>query len=201
MQIYLTIIHSKRKSILLQIREDLSVEVRAPLRMSDSDIKKFVSDHGEWISRNIQKVREHERRCESLTTFTEEEIRQLKSAAGEYIPSRVRHYSELMGVTFSSVSIRMQKTLWGSCSSSGRLSFNCLLMKAPAEVIDYVVVHELSHRKHMNHSDAFWALVEKYCPSYRENRRWLRTSGALLMRMSGKMKRDFNCNGKLFMLI
>ena len=82
-----------------------------------------------------------------------------------------------MGVTYGRITIRNQRTLWGSCSSRGNLNFNCLLMKTPVEIQDYVIVHELAHRKHMDHSPAFWAEVEKVVPDYRERRKWLRRNG------------------------
>ena len=107
-----------------------------------------------------------------------------KSILGEFT-ERVNHFCKVMDVTVGSITIRNQKTRWGSCSSKGNLNFNCLLMLTPPEVIDYVVVHELCHRKEMNHSGAFWAEVEKVIPSYKEQVKWLKENGGKII---GRMK-------------
>ena len=91
------------------------------------------------------------------------------------------YFAPRIGVSYGRISIRHQKTKWGSCSSKGNLNFNCLLMLAPEEVRDYVVVHELCHRKQMNHSEVFWAEVERALPNYRDARKWLKTHGRELM--------------------
>ena len=83
-----------------------------------------------------------------------------------HIPERVRHYAPLVGVSFGRITIRNQRSLWGSCSAKGNLNFNCLLMLTPPEVIDSVIVHELCHRKEMNHSKAFYAEVRRVFPDY-----------------------------------
>lgn len=97
------------------------------------------------------------------------------------IPQRVRKYAPIVGVDYGRITIRMQKSRWGSCSSKGNLNFNCLLMAMPEEIRDYVVVHELCHRKQMNHSDKFWAEVEAVLPDYKEKRKWLRDNGEKIM--------------------
>ena len=97
------------------------------------------------------------------------------------IPERVRFYAPVVGVTYGRITIRNQRTRWGSCSAKGNLNFNCLLMKAPPEVLDYVVVHELCHRLEMNHSPRFWAQVERVLPDYKVSRKWLREHGNELM--------------------
>ena len=107
----------------------------------------------------------------------------LKKKARAHIPARVKYYAGVMGVTYGSIHIRAQRTRWGSCTSTGNLNFNCLLMLAPPEVCDYVVVHELSHRRHMNHSAAFWAEVRKYMPDYRKHQKWLAENGGRLIAM------------------
>lgn len=90
------------------------------------------------------------------------------------IGKRVRHYCETMGVTVGYVTVKNQKTRWGSCSAKGNVNFNYQLAFLPDELLDYVVIHELAHRHHMNHSRAFWAEVEKYCPDYLERREQLK---------------------------
>ena len=97
------------------------------------------------------------------------------------IPERVAHFAPLVGVDYGSITIRSQKTRWGSCSSKGNLNFNCLLLLAPPEVLDYVVVHELCHRKQMNHSPRFWAEVGRVLPDYKIRVKWLKENGSRLM--------------------
>ena len=101
------------------------------------------------------------------------------------IPERVRYYAPLVGVTYGKVTIRNQRTLWGSCSAKGNLSFNCLLMLCPPEVIDSVVVHELCHRKEMNHSERFYAEVLRVFPEYRKWDRWLKKNGRSIRNRMG----------------
>lgn len=109
-----------------------------------------------------------------MKKFTETEIAELKKLAKKYIPDRVAYYAALIPVSYGRIAIRCQKTRWGSCSQKGNLNFNCLLMKLPPEIIDYVVVHELCHRLQMNHSRLFWTEVEKVLPDYKKRRKWLK---------------------------
>ena len=113
--------------------------------------------------------------------MTGAELSQMTSKARQDLTERVEYFAPRIGVSYGRISIRHQKTKWGSCSSKGNLNFNCLLMLAPEAVRDYVVVHELCHRKQMNHSEAFWAEVERVLPPYREARKWLKTHGQELM--------------------
>ena len=119
----------------------------------------------------------------SAKKLTFDEIRQLAAQAVEVIPARVRHFAPLIGVTYGRITIRNQRTKWGSCSSNGNLNFNCLLMLTPPEVIDSVVVHELCHRKEMNHSEKFYAEVAKVFPDYKKWDKWLKDNGKALMAM------------------
>lgn len=89
----------------------------------------------------------------------------------------MEYFAPLVGVTYNRIFIKEQKTRWGSCSSLGNLNFNWKLILLDEELLDYVVVHELAHRKQMNHSPAFWAEVERILPDWRERRRWLREKG------------------------
>lgn len=186
------IIRSNRKTLAIQINPDLSVTVRAPMYAPQSDIERILREKEGWIQKHIEKIREQEEKKketqgESVESeyLTNEEIKKLADKALQHIPKRVSYYAKQIGVTYGKITIRNQKTRWGSCSSKGNLNFNCLLMLTPPEVIDYVVVHELCHRKEMNHSVAFWAEVEKVIPDYKEQVKWLKENGGQII---GRMK-------------
>ena len=117
-----------------------------------------------------------------LAVQVSEEIRKLAGEALKYIPQRTAYYAPLVKVSYGRITIRNQKSRWGSCSSKGNLNFNCLLMLMPPEVIDYVVVHELCHRLEMNHSERFWKEVERVLPDYKLRKKWLRENGDRIMR-------------------
>lgn len=109
-------------------------------------------------------------------------IEALKAQAKVVIPEKVKHYAPLVGVDYGRITIRCQRTRWGSCSSKGNLNFNCLLMLMPDEVIDSIVVHELCHRKQMNHSAAFYNEVSKVFPEYKRCQKWLKENGGKIMK-------------------
>jgi hypothetical protein len=94
--------------------------------------------------------------------------------------SRCEYWAPLLGVTFNRVSVKDQRSLWGSCTREGNLNFSWRLTLAPDAVLDYLVVHELSHRAQMNHSRRFWEVVERVCPGHKTHRRWLRKNGRAL---------------------
>ena len=175
------IIRSKRKTIAIQLKPS-EIIVRAPRRMSQEVIEDFIHEKSAWIDKHQKIMAEEAEQIADLPDFTSEEIRSLADKALEVIPERVRHYAPLIGVSYGRITIRNQRTRWGSCSSKGNLNFNCLLMLTPDEVIDIVVVHELCHRKHMDHSKAFYAEVEKVFPEYRSCEKWLKDNGWKLLR-------------------
>lgn len=175
----INIIRSKRRTIAVEIKPDLQIIVRAPIRMKDKDIERFIEEKTAWIEKHIDKVKN--RQAQQLPAFTDVEIKNLADDAVEDIPVRVKRYAPLIGVTANKVTIRNQKSRWGSCSSNGNLNFNCLLMLCPEDVRDYIVVHELCHRKEMNHSPRFWAQVEQILPDYKERQKWLKENGNMLI--------------------
>ena len=180
------IIRSNRRTISLEITQQGQIKVRAPRYMSEAEIRTFVESKSSWLEKHLQKRQEDINFSQAEGEFTEQEIERLLKLAKQVIPEKVAYYARLMGVTYGRISIRKQKTRWGSCSREGNLNFNCLLMMAPPEVLDYVVVHELSHRLEMNHSVRFWAQVEKVLPDYSTQRKWLKEHGnQLMLRMQG----------------
>lgn len=178
-----TVIRSNRKTVAIQVNSDLSVTVRAPRSVSEKDIEEILKKKEAWISKHIEKIKETKERVEAEPTekLTREKVIALAEEALKVIPERVEYFAKVIGVTYGKITVRNQKTRWGSCSSKGNLNFNCLLMLAPPEVLDYVVVHELCHRKQMNHSKAFWLEVEKVRPDYKEARKWLKEDGSQII--------------------
>ena len=179
------VIRSRRKTMSVQVKEGALV-VKAPLGTDDAQIREFLGKHIRWIRTHFEKARAAEEAAREEGTLSMEEIRELADRALEVIPGRVRYYAGLMGVTYGRITIRNQRSRWGSCSGSGNLNFNCLLMLCPPEVVDSVVVHELAHRLEMNHSERFYSHVRRVYPEYDRWNRWLKDNGSILMkRMTG----------------
>lgn len=176
------VIRSKRKTIAIQITPDGQVLVRCPQKMWNREIARFVSSKADWIEWHLNRIKE----APPVVCFSEEELREMVRQAKEVIPEQVAFFAKILGVSYGRVSIRCQKGRWGSCSSKGNLNFNCLLMLVPPEIRDYVIVHELCHRKEMNHSPLFWAEVGRIMPDYPLRRKWLREQGQRLIARIGK---------------
>ena len=175
-----TVIRSKRKTISLELRPE-GLLVRAPRFATKWQIDRFVKDHELWIEKHRQKLEERQRALKDVDRLSDEDLKELVKKAKEVIPERVAHYAPLVGVTYGRITIRNQKTRWGSCSAKGNLNFNCLLMLTPPEVIDSVVVHELCHRLQMNHSDRFYREVRRVYPEYDKWNRWLKKNGRSIL--------------------
>lgn len=172
------VIRSRRKTLTLEVRGE-RVIVKAPWLTPDRYIQNFVLSHERWISRRLAKNAAVQ--AEAADKLTEEDIRQLAKQAKKVIPARVEYYADIVGVTYGRIAIRHQKTRWGSCSRKGNLNFNCLLMLTPPEVLDSVVVHELCHRKEMNHSEKFYREVYRAFPDYDKWHGWLKKHGSVIM--------------------
>ena len=172
------VIRSQRKTIGIQISPSGEVLVRCPKRLPEDMIRAFVESKHSWIEKQLTKQAAQP----PMPAFTDAQIRSLAAQARKIIPQRVAFYGPKVGVTYGRITIRSQRSRWGSCSGKGNLNFNCLLMLAPMEVLDYVVVHELCHRKEMNHSAGFWAEVARILPDYQTPKRWLKENGAALIR-------------------
>ena len=177
MDISYEIIRSARKSLSLQITPQGQVLVRCPNRMPKREIEAFVESKREWLRKHLSKIEARPK----LPTLSLEEIQALADRALQDIPERVRRFAPLVGVSYGRITIRNQRTRWGSCSAKGNLNFNCLLMLCPEEVRSYVVIHELCHRKQLNHSALFWTEVERVMPDYKRCRKWLKDNGGALI--------------------
>lgn len=190
----INIIREKRRSATYRFLPNGIIEVKAPLRMPKEYILSFFSSREKWVEQQFKKAAKDKEKIERQAAEAETQIKELlagyglpseklqltaelfqklAAAALDYFSERTAYYADMIGVTYGRISIRVQQTRWGSCSSKGNLNYNCLLMLAPPEVRDSVIVHELCHRIHMNHSDAFWNEVYRCMPDYAQHRKWL----------------------------
>ena len=165
---------TKRKTVALSVGRDGVVELRCGPRITEAELRAIVQKHESWIRKRLQAT-------PTLPPFTETELKAFAEAEKKRPSGPCGPFCGPFGGHLGKITVRRQRTLWGSCSARGNLSFNCLLMAAPPQVRDYVVIHELCHRIHMDHSKDFWAKVALLCPDYKERRRWLRQHGRELI--------------------
>lgn len=179
-----TIIKSNRKSWSLSVSSDGLLTMRIPNAMSRQYAESLMVQKQDWIVKQFIKIKKQQENCpvSNLSQLQRDALeKRYREAARSYFPKRVQYYAGILHVTYGNITIRDQKTRWGSCSSRGNLNFNWRLMLAPPRVLDYVVVHELCHRKHMDHSPAFWQEVGNLLPDYKTLRKWLKDNGNTLI--------------------
>ena len=177
----ITVIRSKRKSLSVEVRSDCSVVVRAPKWVSKREIDSFIEERTDWIEETLSKMQKRIDDSPVHDKYSDRELEKIRKEAKEIIPPLVDEIANRMNVRYGRVTLRFQKTVWGSCTSKGNLNFNCLLILLPEQVMEYVIVHELCHLKYLNHSPSFWREVEKYCPDYKFLRDFLIDNGEKLM--------------------
>jgi len=175
------VIRSRRKTLGIQIAGPGRVILRAPLFMPEAEIRRLAASKRDWIETHLQRAAERESQAAQVNKLSWEEMRQLAELAKNTLPGRIRELAEKVGVSYHRITVRNQKTRWGSCSSQGNLNFNVMLMLCPQEVVDYVIVHELCHRRQMNHSPRFWAEVARVMPEYQRAKAWLKKNGPTVL--------------------
>lgn len=176
------LVRSSRKTLAVQIRADGTVIARAPLRMPKDRILYFLSEKASWIRMQQGRMQERENmRQQARIHLDVAQEKELRERAKSVLAQRTAYFARQVGVTYGRITVRDQKTRWGSCSQTGNLNFNFRLILAPSEVLDYVVVHELCHRRQMNHSAQFWQEVAQVLPDYRKRKAWLTENGWRLM--------------------
>ena len=177
MEITYIIQKSRRRSMSIHVADDKKVIVKVPLGTPTFIAEKFMMEKKDWIMKQREKVKNQTALADSRGPLTEEDIKQIKKKAKKVIPERVEYYAKVAGISYNKIFIRLQKSRWGSCSVDGNLNFNCLLVLMPPEVLDSVVVHELCHRRHMNHSREFYDEVFRIFPNYKRCDKWLKQNG------------------------
>ncbi len=199
------LIRSKRKTLMLQIKADGSLVVRAPLRADISRINRFIQQKTRWIVtkqleiknrfslRSEMLVKQELLRSEGVLLLGEkvkitlknpqnkdEVIAFYKREALKYATPRVEFYAKNIGAKYGTIKITSARKRWGSCSLLGNINFSWRLIMAPKEIVDYVIAHEVAHLLHKNHSAKFWNCVKIMIPDYKNHHLWLRKNGFLL---------------------
>lgn len=162
------------------LSETVTLEITSEIKMTPQknikDLKKTAYVY--FLEEDVKgKILRIETSVSDINFLRECVVNRYKDQAKEIIKLKVQKYAQVMKVNYKNITVKEQKTRWGSCSSIGNLNFNWKLIMMPEAVVDYVVVHELSHLKFMNHSKEFWKEVEKFLPDYKNQKNWLAKNG------------------------
>ncbi len=160
---------TRARTLRIAIRPDGEVVVTAPKFFGISAVERFVGKHSEWIQKHVVRARKR-----TVIYVNRKEIPILKIHAAALAAVRLVHFNKLYGFKYGTISIRAQKSRWGSCSQKGNLSFNYKIAILPPHLIDYIIVHELCHLRELNHSKRFWDLVARSVPNHTALRKELR---------------------------
>jgi predicted metal-dependent hydrolase len=172
---------ARAKRLGLTVHPDGRVIITKPVRASVKAMERFVAAHEAWILATKEKFRKRLKRSgvEQVALPRPRKgsnaYKEARKAARKLVAERLEHFNQVYGFTYGTLSIRDQKTRWGSCSAAGNLSFNYRLVFLPDALQDYVIVHELCHTKEHNHSERFWAQVARTVPDHLTLRKELRT--------------------------
>lgn len=166
------IIKSNRKTLSLCVDDELCAVVKAPYFVSDKEINAFVSKNEAWLNNAVKRKKKQLDKYD----ISEDKKNELIKLAKEYLPKRVEYYSKIMNVKPTGVKITSAKKRFGSCSGKNSICFSYYLMLYPKEAVDYVVVHELAHIKHHNHSKEFYNFVSEFMPDFKQRERLLKSN-------------------------
>lgn len=170
------LIRSDRKTLSIEITKESKILVRAPKKCPQNTIDDFVRKNSDWINRTQIKIQQRKLNAEKYAIPDSEKAEYIKKAK-QYLPERTKYWSEITGLIPAYVHITSAEKRYGSCNSKNGICFSFRVMAYPPEAIDYVIVHELAHIKHKNHSKDFYSLIEKYMPDYKIKEKILRHKG------------------------
>lgn len=170
------LIRSKRKTLSIEVNLDGRIIVRVPLKCSQKAVDAFVAGNEQWVAKSLVKA-ENRRREKDKYSINEDDIKYYKEKAKAYLPARTEYWSSITGLKPGYVHITSAAKRYGSCNSSNGICFSYRLMAYPDEVIDYVILHELAHIKHKNHSRAFYGLIAEFMPDYKNRENILKHKG------------------------
>jgi predicted metal-dependent hydrolase len=161
--------HRRARRYLLRVEHDGRLRVTIPRGGSQRQADAFARRHVEWVQRQRAVLRQ--------VRFSADDRQRLRVQALEQLPERLQALADLHGLNVTRISVRNQRTRWGSCGRDGHICLNWRLVAMPDWVRDYVLIHELMHLRRLDHAPAYWRLVAAACPRFREARQWLRAHG------------------------
>jgi predicted metal-dependent hydrolase len=161
--------HKRARRYLLRVDHDGRVRVTIPRGGSKREADAFAARNQTWIARQRARI--------TQPLFSPEERRAWRQRAAAELPPRLLAFAASFGLSVGKVTVRNQRTRWGSCGRDGHITLNWRLVLMPEHVRDYVLIHELMHLRRLDHSPEYWRLVAAACPGYREARQWLRAHG------------------------
>ena len=160
----------RARNLRIAVHPDGRIVLTAPARASDRVIERFAKQYEGWVHKALERTK-----GKKVVTLRRGDIPALKRKALHFAQERCALYAARYSLTYKKITIRAQKSRWGSCSHAGNLSFNYKIAALPPEIAEYIIVHEICHLAELNHSRAFWSLVEKESPEHRRVRKELRT--------------------------
>lgn len=164
------VIYSERKTVAISI-ENCEAVVKAPIGTDEETIRKIVLKHSQWIEKHME---QQKRKASMFKDLTEDDIKAIKKDAKRYFTAKTEYYAKIMGIDYGRITITSAQKRFGSCSSKGNISFSYRLMLYPEVAREYVIVHELAHRREMNHSKRFYDVIAKVMPDYKYRKRLLK---------------------------
>lgn len=168
-QSYTIKISSRSHSMRIAVHPNGEVVVSVPRFVPQMLVRRFIAKNKPWIDRHVARIN-----LKTRLQVAQKDIPALKKQALLFVEKQCAHYAQVYGVSYSKITIRSQKSRWGSCSKSGNLSFNYKIAVLPQHIADYIVVHEICHLEQLNHSKQFWNLVAREVPNHLSIRKALR---------------------------
>ena len=175
-----TIRKSQRaRRMRLAVYRDGSVVVTTPHDLSETIAERFVKEKSQWLLSKLAFFKQFEGRL--IGPASNKDYLKHKERARDLAQRRIEHFNKIYKFKYNKISIKNQKTRWGSCSKKGNMNFNYKIALLPSRISDYIIVHELCHLKELNHSKRFWSLVERTMPNYQKVRNELKKAGLNLV--------------------
>ena len=169
-----TIVRSKRKTLGIEVDQNGEVIAKIPYRgVALDEARRFVEEKKDWIIKNQLKMEDRRKRALRNNWSEKKPVTYpwIRSAGGKLFEDKVKHWAGVIGVEYNRITIKDVESRWGSCSSRRNINFCWKLFTMPERLVDYIIVHELSHIRYMDHSREFWAEVEKYIPDYKQRKK------------------------------